>query len=132
MMFILIGFSACTNSSSDDVQPDTPSTTLTTTGQWRVSYYFDKDKDETSDFNGYTFSFLDNGVLEASRNGSTTVGTWKVISDDGHQKLVIVIGSAKPLIDLSDDWIITERNDSRIKLRDDNDEHLEELHFSAI
>ncbi|MCB0568281.1 MAG: hypothetical protein KDC66_00880, partial [Phaeodactylibacter sp.] len=101
MMFLLIGFSACTNSSSDDNQPDTPSTTLTTTGQWRVSYYFDKDKDETSDFNGYTFSFLDNGVLEASRNGSTTAGTWKVISDDGHQKLVIVIGSAKPLIDLS-------------------------------
>ncbi len=132
-MFLLAGFSACTNGGgSDDVQPDTPSNTLVSAGEWRVSYYFDKDKDETNDFNGYTFSFLDNGVLEASLGGNVTAGTWKVVSDDGHQKLVITIGLAKPLSDLSDDWIITERNDSSIKLRDDNDEHLEELHFSAI
>ncbi|MCB9299335.1 MAG: hypothetical protein H6566_01730 [Lewinellaceae bacterium] len=133
LMIILGSFSACTNSSSsDDVQPNNPNTALVNNGQWRVSYYFDKDKDETSDFNGYTFTFLDGGVLEASQNGNVTAGTWRVADDDSRRKLIIVIGQAKPLSDLSDDWIIVDWNDSKIKLQDDNTEHLEELHFSAI
>lgn len=132
LALLLSVFSACTNS-DDGLIPSNQPPVVNNNGAWRVSYYFDKDKDETSNFTGYQFTFRDNGVLEASRNGATTTGSWKVIQDDGRQKLVINTGTAsKPLADLTDDWVVIEQSSSRIRLQDDNDEHLEELHFEGI
>ena len=37
-----------------------------------------------------------------------------------------------PLDELTDDWLITDWGESLIKLRDDNDEHLEELFFEGL
>jgi hypothetical protein len=122
---------ACTND-GDPLLPDNPTQTLSS-AQWRVSYFWDKDKDETSKFNGYTFAFKAGGAFEATQNGTVTTGTWEVrSSSSSSQKLVIQIGTDKPLIELDDDWIILEMNDQEIRLRDDNTEHLEELHFKAI
>jgi hypothetical protein len=99
-------------------------------GTWKVTWYWDKDKDETNDFSGYTFNFQPSGAFESVKNSSTTTGTWNTGSDDGSQRLVISSGSAtKPLSDLDDDWIIVSMTDTKIELKDDNDEHLEELHF---
>ncbi|HMQ47110.1 MAG TPA: hypothetical protein PKA00_20260 [Saprospiraceae bacterium] len=137
-VFLLgLSLSSCTNISDDDssssnISPDATSETLVQVGEWRVSYFYDKDKDETSDFNSYTFRFNDDGTMEAVQGTSTVTGTWKEINDDGFRKLVIAIGVTKPLSELNDDWIIEERTDVVIKLRDDNDEHLEALHFSAL
>ena len=128
----LSAFGACTNS-ADDSTPSGDTVLANNEGSWRVSYYFDKDKDETNDFAGFTFTFRSNGVLEATRNDATTSGTWKVIRDDGVQKLVINTGTtAKPLSDLTDDWVIVEETTTRIRLKDDNSEHVEELHFEAL
>ena len=121
---------SCTNNPDDSVDINNLTDVLETSGAWEVTYYWDKDKDETSDFAGYTFNFKENGVFEASRNGSLQTGTWSV--NNSSQKLIINIGSAKPLTDLIDDWIILEKTDNLIKLKDDNDEHLEELHFERI
>ena len=129
---LLSAIGACTNA-NDDVIPSDSSVVINNNGTWRVSYYFDKDKDETSGFAGYQFIFRDNGVLDASHNGATTSGTWKVVQDDGRQKLVLNTGTTvKPLVDLTDDWVVIEQNSSRIRLQDDNNEHLEELDFEAI
>ncbi|MBK7874118.1 MAG: hypothetical protein IPJ74_27455 [Saprospiraceae bacterium] len=95
------------------------------------SVLLDKDKDETSDFSGYVFTFEQGGVFKSTKNGVTTTGTWQVNSSSN--KLIINSGSAvKPLDDLSDDWIIVEKNDKLIKLKDDNDEHDEFLNFAVI
>ena len=133
LALLLAAFGTCTNAGNNDVTPSNVPVVVNNDGAWRVSYYFDKDKDETNNFAGSRFTFRDNGVLEASSNGATTSGTWKVIQDDGRQKLVINTGTAsKPLADLTDDWVIIEQSASRIRLQDDNTEHLEELHFEAI
>jgi hypothetical protein len=131
-MLLLVGI-GCGNS-DDDLSTDNSITqSLTNPSGWKVTWYWDKDKDETNDFSGYVFQFLDNGSFVATRNGSTVTGTWQVTSNDGSQRLVINSGSTtKPLSDLDDDWIITEKTDSRIKLKDDNSEHLEELFFEAL
>lgn len=133
-MLLLVGI-GCGNS-DDDLSTDNSITqSLTNPSGWKVTWYWDKDKDkdETNDFSGYVFQFLDNGSFEANRNGSTVTGTWQVTSNDGSQRLVINSGSTtKPLSNLDDDWIITEKTDSRIKLKDDNSEHLEELFFEAL
>lgn len=131
-VFMLAGF-GCNNSDDDLPSNSNISQTLTSAGGWKVSYYFDKDKDETNDFSGFIFRFNADGSLESTRNGATTTGTWAITSNDGTQRLVISSGSgAKPLSDLDDDWIITEKSDNQIKLKDDNDDHLEELHFEKL
>ena len=100
-------------------------------GTWKVTYFWDKDKIETSDFNGYTFEFLSDGTFKANiPGGGSQTGTWGERPDDGVVKLDIVIPGAKPLDDLNEDWVILEKTDTSLKLRDDNNTHLEEIHFS--
>lgn len=131
LLVLLAG--ACSNSNgNDDNSPagNLPDVLTDGTGQWKVSYYWDKDKDETSDFAGYVFNFRDNGVLEATKNGTTATGTWQ--HDSSSNKLIINLGGVKPLSNATDDWLLIERTDNLIKLRDDNTEHLEELYFQRI
>ncbi|MEK7254707.1 MAG: hypothetical protein AAB316_08185 [Bacteroidota bacterium] len=124
---LALAFAACQH--SDDDQVSNPNTAIPTGSQWKVTYFFDKDEDETSDFSGYTFEFKSGGVFVANVPGGGTVeGTWQQTSS----KLILVIPGTKPLEELNDDWLILEKNDDTIKLRDDNDEHLEELHFERI
>ncbi len=129
-LFTLLALNACSNSNDDNLPNTDVTGQLTNSGDWKVSYYWDKDKEETNNFSGYSFLFKDNGVLEALKNGVTTTGTWQLNSSSN--KLIIQIGTAKPLEDLTDDWLIVEKSNTVIKLKDDNDTHLEELHFSVI
>lgn len=127
-LLTIAALSACDHNSDDDPTPSTDPTPTLTEGTWRVSYFFDKDKVETDDFTGYTFEFRDNGEFLAIRGGTTTTGTWAV--RDSNRKLDISIVGNNPLDELTDDWIIISKTDDLIKLKDDNDEHLEELHFA--
>ena len=130
----LFAFS-CTNSNDTLPSPTTDTTQIITQqGGWKVTWYWDKDKDETTDFSGYVFHFRDTGTFDAVRNGSTTSGTWEIrTSSDSSQRLVIVSGSAaKPLSNLDDDWLILNITDNKIELKDDNPDHLEELTFEPI
>ncbi len=50
-------------------------------GTWIITYFFDTDSDETSNYSGYEFSFGGNGVLTASNGTNTYTGTWSVTDD---------------------------------------------------
>ena len=127
---------ACTKDSNDDpLLPDDVADELVEGGEWRVVYYFDDDDgDETSDFNGYVFRFLENDVLEAQRNGQTTTGTWQTGTDDSKPKLEIFLGGNDPLEELNEDWVIVRKADNRLELEDDNDDDDENdiVHFERI
>jgi hypothetical protein len=123
LCFLLSSFMACKNSSSNDVNPSN-STIL---GVWKVSYFFD-DKDETSDFNGYTFDFKSDGKFVATFSTNTVNGTWS--EDKSSNKLIINISGTKALDELADDWLITEKTNTSIKLKDDNVTKNEQLHFT--
>ena len=91
-------------------------------GTWRVTYFFDTDTDETSNFTGYSFTFNGDGSV-AAVNGSTTVtGTWTVTggssssSDDDH--FVVFFASPPDFADLSDDWSIVSVSTTKIELID--------------
>lgn len=131
-LFLLIA--SCENALSDDDSSSQDISVIVSenNAQWRISYYWDKDKDETSDFQGYTFTFESDGKLKAQKGDQLQAGTWRIIQDDGRQKFVIDLGQLSPLEELTDDWLILEKSTSIIKLKDDNDDHLEELHFSKI
>jgi len=100
------------------------------TGNWRVSFFYDNDKDETSDYTGLTFSFNTNGSIHVSGQGQQATGTWKQFSDDGLPRLEINFNTTNSdLQELNDDWVIESKNNSEIKLSDDNPDRNEQLHF---
>lgn len=104
---------------------------IVTTGQWRVSYFFDKDKEETSDYNGYVFEFKSGGGMTATRNGQTTSGNWSEGTDDGKPRFNIQLNTTDDkLSELNDDWVVDSKTDKELKLSDDNDTHTEQLHFT--
>ena len=99
-------------------------------GDWRVSYFYDNDKDETSDYNGYVFRFNSNGSMTATRSGQTTNGSWNETSDDGFKKFIISLNTSDDkLTELNDDWVLESKTSTEIKLKDDNPARNEQLHF---
>ena len=128
-LFALLTLGACNNSSDDDSNnPSIPNSDLS--GNWKVTYFWDEDEDETYEFNGYTFEFKSDGTFVALLpGGSTQNGTWGERPDDGVTKLDITIPGAKPLDELNEDWVILEKTNTSLKLRDDDNTYLEEIHF---
>lgn len=119
LLFSILFMTACSNDDDNNNTITTGSVTSTLIdGNWRVTYYWDNNQDETSDYNGYTFTFGNGSVLTAMRSGTPTVGSWSTLVDDGKVKLVILFSSPADLIEISDDWEVTERTNTRIKLKD--------------
>ncbi len=101
---------------------------VVTTGTWTVTYFVESNETKTSDFSGYTFGFSSSGQMTASKSGVNTTGTWGW--DDSSSKFHISIGSSKPLSDLTDDWLVLEKTDNLIKLKNDNPSKYELLNFA--
>lgn len=88
---------------------------------WFVSYYWDKDKDETYKFQDYTFEFKSGSVAEALKSGTVQTGTWVYdTSDDSHDHFIINFPVVSPLDDLNDDWHVVQITDSQIELKDES------------
>ena len=73
-------------------------------GSWRITYFFNN-QDVTSDFDGYSFQFIDDGILIARKNALSMQGSWETEeSSDGNSKLYIDFGTGDPLQKLNEDW----------------------------
>jgi hypothetical protein len=130
VIFIYTGLAmSCDKDDDNNQQQETGVSQIINTaqsGNWRVTYFYDSDKVETDHFNGYTFTFNENGSLVAV-NGSTTItGTWSVTDsnssdDDGGSSdtdFNIFFASPPDFEDLSDDWDIISVTNSKIQLTD--------------
>lgn len=97
-------------------------------GNWRITYYFDTDHDDTAKFANYTFTFGSGGVLTATGNDNTYIGNWSITDshngndDSGHSSddvdFNISFASPASFTELSDDWDIVTYSNSRIELID--------------
>ena len=93
-------------------------------GNWIITYFYDTDSDETSDYNGYTFTFENSGTLIATNGTNTYTGLWSVTNsnsnDDSSNDIDFNIFFASPpdFEELSDDWEIITYNASKIELTD--------------
>lgn len=92
-------------------------TTILTSGTWYVSYFQEDDDNETSAFNGYVFSFNNNGTAAAVRNSMTTTGSWSNYVDSGYNKLELNFDGLA-LDEIEDDWRIIEFSATQIRLKD--------------
>lgn len=106
------------NNNNITITPLNISSTLSA-GTWRITYYFDTDHEETANYAGYLFTFAGNNVVTATKQGATSAtGSWTTGLDDSKVKLVLVFSSPAAFVEISDDWHVTERTDTRIKLQD--------------
>ena len=51
---------------------------------WIMTYFYDRDSDETSDYNGYTFTFENSGTLTATNGTNTYTGLWSVTNSNSN------------------------------------------------
>ncbi|MEJ2583648.1 MAG: hypothetical protein P8Z38_00950, partial [Robiginitalea sp.] len=74
--------------SSDDpaaMQADVNAAELQSTaqdGQWRITYDYDTDKEETDHYTGYVFTFGGDGTVTATNGTMEVTGTWSVTDSD--------------------------------------------------
>jgi len=126
MLFVLTTSSTCSN---DDDSPN-PSVNnssdvfnIVNNGTWRITYYYDTDKEETTSFNGYNFTFGASNVLTTSNGTNNYTGTWSITdsnsNDDSISDLDFNIGFSSPaqFQELTDDWKIIEKSTTIIKLK---------------
>lgn len=87
---------------------------------WTVSYYYDKDKDETSDYSGYLFHFNDDMSLTVTSGSNVVKGTYSLYEDDHMQKLEILLPETLSLGELNDDWQIISSTSSKTEMKDES------------
>lgn len=132
VLALLVSFSlmstSCSSSDDDDGSNNNANPqeviNIAQSGNWVITYFFDTDSDETSDFNGYTFTFADAGVLTATNGSSTITGMWSVTnsssSSSSSDDLDFNISFVSPpdFEELSDDWDIITYTSTKIELID--------------
>lgn len=126
MLFVLTTSSMCSNDDDGSTSSVNPSDVINivNNGTWRITYYYDTDHEETSNFNGYNFTFGESNVLTASNGTNSYTGTWSVTdsnsNDDNLSDLDFNIAFSSPaqFEELTDDWEIIEKSSTSIKLKD--------------
>jgi hypothetical protein len=105
------------NDYNDDDVDDSDLRHILVDGLWEITKFMDEE-DETAIFDGYIFDFLENGIVEASKNGQGYRGEWMTYGDDGTLELELFFGNEYPLAEIVDDWDIIEFDGNIIKLKD--------------
>lgn len=127
LIFMLNVASMCSDDDDSNTSADpTPVINTVTSGTWRITFYEDSGVDETYHFTGYNFTFGASNVLTASNGTNTYTGTWSVTNSDSNDDspsndLDFNILFTTPAVfadELSDDWDILSRTDTKIELVD--------------
>jgi hypothetical protein len=119
ILFFTCSLFACKkeDSNNSNISSGLVNTTLTS-GNWKITYYWDTDHEETSNYVNYVFTFNANNVLTAVKTGSTLSGSWNTGTDDSKVKLILNFSSPASFLEISDDWHVIEKTDTKIKLQD--------------
>ncbi len=103
---IVFALSSCEEDKIDNNDKSKPA------GNWKITLYQNDLKNETDKFNGYTFAFEDNNVINASKGSLKNSGTWLFGDDDSKPKFIMTFTSGKPLSELNEDWRVLTRTKS--------------------
>lgn len=111
----ITSFSGCDK--SDDVSVSNVNT-VAQSGNWRIAYFSDDGRDETSNYTSDRFVFGAGGAATVTSGASTFSGIWSSYKDDGVTKLNLDFTTPARLLELTDDWDVVEVNNNMISLRD--------------
>ena len=126
LLFILV-IGACDDDSNSSNSKITDVKTTAINGQWKVTYFFDTDSDETDDFNNYVFEFGSNDVITGTKGSTAYSGSWSVTDDDSGDDnsngnfddidFNIAFASPPDFEELTEDWEIISLTNTKIELR---------------
>jgi hypothetical protein len=89
-------------------------------GTWKISFYWNNDQDETSNFDGYNFIFSPNNVVTANNGTNTSTGTWYVTESGENQDesdLVLYFGSSIVFGGLNENWHVLEKTPTKVHMQ---------------
>lgn len=118
----LLLLSAC----DKEVAPDEVKKNITS-GIWRISY-FAKAAAINYTLSNYTFTFNENGTVEAKEGSTKVYGTYTVSEDDNDAVLDIMLGHSSPLDQLNNDWQVSSSTATRLET-ENNDNGITYLTF---
>jgi len=127
LIFMLNVASMCSSDDNSSSSADpTPVINTVTSGTWRITFYEDSGVNETYHFTGYNFTFGTANVLTATNGTNTYTGSWSVTNDDSNDDSpsndldfnILFSSPANFADELSDDWDILSRTDTKIELVD--------------
>ncbi|CAM3656058.1 hypothetical protein FLGE108171_08670 [Flavobacterium gelidilacus] len=102
--------------------------TVLTSGSWYISYYY-KNIDGTYYYNGYNFTFLNNGDSQVVKNAGVINGSWLIELDNGIQKLDLNF-EGDSLSEIKEDWKVTEFSETNIRLKKTENSEIRYLYFA--
>ena len=134
VIMLAIGLVSCSNSDDSTNPADNGAlirevSNLVMNGTWTISEFIDSGSDETSNFSGFSFTFNSDGSLIAEGGTEIITGEWSITADmedldddsgDDSDKddidFNIFFASPTNFSELTEDWHIVSRSDSRIEL----------------
>jgi hypothetical protein len=118
----------CSSDNNNSVAPTngikTQVINTASTGTWRITLFEEEGVNETTNYAGYNFAFGPSSVLTSTNGSNSYSGTWSISDSNSNDDSLndlhfnISFSAPKDFADLSDDWDILERTDTRIKLID--------------
>ncbi|MGS2725362.1 hypothetical protein ACU8DI_02045 [Psychroserpens sp. BH13MA-6] len=137
-LLIMLSFSLMSSMCSNDDDDGNPNNnsqqivqieSTAESGTWRITNFNDSGQNETSDFNGYDFSFNADGTLVATNGSNTVNGTWSVTDDSNSNddsssdddidfNIFFPVPESNNFEDLNDDWDIIAISSTTIELID--------------
>ncbi|MBK9257622.1 MAG: hypothetical protein IPM42_19355 [Saprospiraceae bacterium] len=117
-LFIVMIFFSCSNSESsgDNINPTDIQNSLISK-QWIVKYYYDRDKEKTSDFSGYVFEFRSDKVVKAIKASQVINGIWNLRNDSGKTKMDLAFSGNDKFEEISEDWEVVKKTETIIELK---------------
>jgi hypothetical protein len=124
-LFATLGISSCTSDddSSNDSQTIAQLESSIKTGTWRISRFIEDGDNQTNHFNGYVFTFNENGTVIATNGTNTIAGTWVTTngsssSSGSNPKFILQFEAANgPFEEISEDWRIESATSSIVDLK---------------
>lgn len=125
-LFMLNVASMCSNDDNNTPTNQNQSQVISTvqSGTWRITLFDDSGTIKTSNFTGVNFTFASNGTLSATGSSTNVTGTWSVTDSNSNDDTIndldfnIAFTSPANYVELTDDWDILERTDTKIRLVD--------------
>ena len=126
---VILYFAACT--SIDHYTVSKSATPVVTKGVWKINFFMDADNDQTNDFEGYTFTFNESGIVKASKNGVDIDGNW--FEDDIAKRITIDLGASDPsLAKLNTKWSIRDVSNAQVELQDNGSTATGKLNITTL
>ena len=111
-------FISCSKDDNSSSSTTMQTSTVITQGTWKITFFNDSGTDQTANYTGYTFTFVNGGSAAAILGSVVTNGTWNSYNDDSQNKLYLSFGSTPPLSKLKVDWHIVEETSAKIRMED--------------